>query len=92
MTNAKLRKPIVWIAAGIGLLGIGSGFAYWQSQRQWCVQFTSGGGQEVTYSRGCINPQRYKKWVITASAASTPVSLHPTLKILSQVDRLAPPG
>lgn len=93
MTKAKLGKPIALIAAGIGLLAIGSGFAYWHlSQRQWCVQFTSRGGQEVTYSRGCMNPQRYKKWVITASTANLPTSLYPAADTLSLLDRLTPPG
>lgn len=66
----KLRigiKPIVTVA-GIGLLIAGGTAAYWRfHQNQWCVRFTSSGGQEVTYSRGCINPQRYKRWVTTAS-------------------------
>jgi len=64
------RKILVAIAAGFGVLAVGSGVAYWHySQRQWCVQFTSGGGQEVTYSRGCLTPQqRYKKWTLTAGA------------------------
>jgi hypothetical protein len=71
MRQVKQRiKPIALVAAGVGLVAIGTGVAYWQfSQSQRCVQFTSGGGQEVTFSRGCINPQRYKKWVITAQAA-----------------------
>lgn len=54
-------KTIALVSTGVGLAAIGAGVAYWQfAQSQWCVQFTSGGGQEVTFSRGCINPQRYK--------------------------------
>ncbi len=59
------------IAAGASLLAAGAAFTYWHYlQRQWCVQFTSSGGQEVTYSRGCYNPERYKKWTTNALAPS----------------------
>jgi len=59
------------IAAGASLLAAGAAFTYWQYlQHQWCVQFTSSGGQEVTYSRGCYNPERYKKWTTNALAPS----------------------
>jgi len=62
-----LRKKLFVIAAGLGLLAAGSAVGYWQyRQHEWCVQFTSSGGQEVTYSRGCLNRQRYKKWTLTA--------------------------
>ena len=65
----KFSKKIIAIVAGAGLLAAGAAASYWQStQQQWCVRFTSSGSQEVTYSRGCASPQRYKKWVITASA------------------------
>jgi hypothetical protein len=64
----KDRKGLIAIAVGVNLLAAGIAFAYWQYlQRQWCVQFASSGGQEVTYSRGCYNPERYKKWTMTAS-------------------------
>ncbi len=67
MKMAKISKKLVVVAAGLGVLATGSAIAYWQySQREWCVQFTSSGGQEVTYSRGCLNRQRYKKWTLTA--------------------------
>jgi len=64
-----LRQKNVWgaIAATVGAIAITSALLYWHAkQRQWCVQFTSSGGQEVTYSRGCGNPQRYKTWTVTA--------------------------
>jgi hypothetical protein len=65
----KSKKRLIAIAIGLNLLAAGTAFAYWQYlQRQWCVQFASSGGQEVTYSRGCYNPERYKKWSVTASA------------------------
>ncbi|WP_421657798.1 hypothetical protein [Leptothermofonsia sp. ETS-13] len=67
MKSLNLTKKLIAIAAGISLLTAGTAFAYWQHlQRQWCVQFTSTGGQEVTYSRGCYSPKRYKKWTVTA--------------------------
>lgn len=56
------------LVGGAGLMAIGG--HYWQAQNyQWCVRFTSTGGQEVTFSRGCRNPQRYKQWVIMAALA-----------------------
>ncbi len=67
MKTLNLRRKLLAIATGIGILMAGSGYAYWRySQRQWCVQFTSSGNQEVTYSRGCSSPERYKKWSVTA--------------------------
>jgi protein-S-isoprenylcysteine O-methyltransferase Ste14 len=69
--SQKLNKKVIAVVAGVGLVSAGAALAYWQSmQQQWCVRFTSSGGQEVTYSRGCYSPQRYKKWVITASAVN----------------------
>ena len=63
-----IRKRHLAIAAGIGLLTAGSAVAYWRhSQRAWCVQFASNSGQEVTYSRGCLSPHRYKQWPLTVS-------------------------
>ncbi|UBF24494.1 hypothetical protein K9N68_22765 [Kovacikia minuta CCNUW1] len=63
-----MRKRLMAIAVGVGVLAAGAMFAYWYYlQQQWCVQFTANGGQEVTYSRGCYNPERYKKWTITAT-------------------------
>lgn len=66
MKRVKLQKrSIVLLIAGCSLAAAG-GIAYWKlSHPEGCVRFTAG-GQEVTYSRGCINPQRYKKWVITS--------------------------
>jgi hypothetical protein len=67
MKSLNLTKKLIAIAAGISLVAAGTAFVYWQHlQRQWCVQFTSSGGQEVTYSRGCYSPKRYKKWTVTA--------------------------
>jgi hypothetical protein len=69
--SQRINKKVIAVATGIGLVAAGVAFAYWQNvQQQWCVRFTSSGGQEVTYSRGCYSPQRYKKWVITASAVN----------------------
>jgi len=70
MKTFSLKQKLALAATGAGLLAIGSGWAYWQHrQQQWCVRFTSVGGQEVTYSRGCLpTQQRYKKWTLTASA------------------------
>jgi hypothetical protein len=60
------KKPIALAIGTFSLIGVGIGIAYWQSnQRQWCVQFASDTSQEVTYSRGCISPKRFKKWVTT---------------------------
>ena len=60
------RKAIAIVLGGAGLLAIG-GAAFWQLRPGGCTQVrASGGGQEVTYSRGCINPQRYRKWTVTA--------------------------
>lgn len=59
---------IVAITSTLVILSVGGGLAYWLlNQRQWCVQAVSNGGQEVTYSRGCLSPHRYKRWVRTAS-------------------------
>jgi hypothetical protein len=67
MKMSNVKRKLIFVAAGLGVLAAGIGIGYWQhSQHEWCVQFTSGGGQEVTYSRGCLNRQRYKKWTLTA--------------------------
>jgi hypothetical protein len=82
----KIRKPgikFAVIAGGFGVLAIGAAAAYWQLQeRQWCLRFTSNGGQEVTYSWGCHNPRRYKQWVVTAS--------NPNLSSLHRQQLMAP--
>lgn len=68
MKTRKLGIKLAAIVGGVGVLAIGSAAAYWQMQEsQWCLRFTSSGGQEVTYSWGCHNPRRYRQWVITAS-------------------------
>lgn len=68
MKNLKIGiKPIALIG-GITLLTIGAAIGYWfVFPQQSCTRVTTG-GQEVTYSRGCFKPQRYRKWVITAEA------------------------
>ncbi|XGV95096.1 MAG: hypothetical protein ACAF41_20405 [Leptolyngbya sp. BL-A-14] len=64
---SSVKKKLVLVAAGVSVLAAGTAVGYWwHSQREWCVQFTAAGGQEVTYSRGCMNHQRYKKWTLTA--------------------------
>ncbi|MBD2021271.1 hypothetical protein H6F43_13910 [Leptolyngbya sp. FACHB-36] len=74
MKTLRMRVKPIAITAGIGLLTVGGAIAYWQiSQPQGCVHLTSSGGQEVTFSRGCIYPQRYKKWAITALAEPSSV-------------------
>jgi hypothetical protein len=72
MKTPNLKKKWLLFVVGAGVLAAGTAVGYWQhSQREWCVQFTSGGGQEVTYSRGCLNRQRYKKWTLTAFRTET---------------------
>jgi cytochrome oxidase assembly protein ShyY1 len=67
LSNTKLK--LAAIATGIALLITGTAFLYWQvSRRYWCVRTISTGSQEVTYSVGCVHPQRYRQWSITASA------------------------
>ncbi|XHX76145.1 MAG: hypothetical protein RBJ76_17030 [Stenomitos frigidus ULC029] len=66
--TSNVKNKLILFATGLVVLAAGSAVGYWHhSQREWCVQFTAGGGQEVTYSRGCLNRQRYKKWTLTAS-------------------------
>lgn len=73
------------IAVGIGVAALG-GWAYWHLSRQhWCVKTMpiSGkavSGQEVVYSWGCLNPQRFRQWSVTATADST--IHHPGLIVL----------
>ncbi|MBF2029253.1 MAG: hypothetical protein IGS48_21250 [Oscillatoriales cyanobacterium C42_A2020_001] len=63
------------IATGIGIAALG-GFAYWYlSRQQWCVKTMpvtgrAVDGQEVVYSWGCLNPQRFRQWSVTATAES----------------------
>lgn len=72
MKTPNLKKKLMLIAVGVGVLAAGTAVGYWQhSQHEWCVQFTSAGGQEVTYSHGCLNHQRYKKWTLTAFRTET---------------------
>jgi hypothetical protein len=70
MQNKQSRPILTVILGGVSLLTLGAALAYWQTdQQKWCLRFTSAGDQEVTYSRGCYNPRRYKQWVITAAAS-----------------------
>lgn len=63
---SRLNRKVISIAlGGAGLLAIGAA-TYWQLRQGECTQVRANGGQEVTYSRGCINPQRYRKWTVTA--------------------------
>lgn len=67
LSNTKLKFAA--ITTGIALLITGTAFVYWQvNRRSWCVRTVSTGSQEVTYSWGCVYPQRYRQWSITASA------------------------
>ncbi|HEY9908245.1 MAG TPA: hypothetical protein V6D18_11655 [Thermosynechococcaceae cyanobacterium] len=60
------RKMIsIAVVGGVGLLAIGAA-TFWKLQQE-CTQVRASGGQEVTFSRGCINPQRYRRWTVTAS-------------------------
>jgi hypothetical protein len=59
------RKTLTIAVGGAGLLAIGAA-TYWHLQQGECTQVRASGGQEVTYSRGCLNPQRYRKWTVTA--------------------------
>jgi ABC-type enterochelin transport system permease subunit len=66
MKNVKLSKRSIALLVSGCSMAIAGATIYWQlSQPEACVRFTAG-GQEVTYSRGCINPQRYKRWVVTS--------------------------
>jgi hypothetical protein len=68
LKTSNVKNKLLLFVTGLVVLAAGSAVGYWHhSQREWCVQFTPGGGQEVTYSRGCLNRQRYKKWTLTAS-------------------------
>jgi hypothetical protein len=68
MNRNRLKTALLVLAAGTVCLLGGGAIAHWRfSQQQWCVQLTSSGGQEATYSRGCRNPHRYRRWVFMAS-------------------------
>ncbi len=74
LSNTKLKFAA--IVTGLALLITGTALIYWQlSRRSWCVRTVSTGSQEVTYSWGCVHPQRYRQWSITASAKSHQVNL-----------------
>jgi len=68
MKHLSRRKTLaIWVLGSVACVGFGLGYLYFQMNRQqWCVRFASDTSQEVTYSRGCISPNRYKKWVITS--------------------------
>lgn len=75
MDSSNTKLKFAAIATGVALLIMGVGFMYWQvSRRYWCVRTVSTGNQEVTYSWGCMHPQRYRQWSITASAEPRPSS------------------
>jgi hypothetical protein len=66
-TVNTVHKSIALVCLISGL-GVGGAIAYRSlNVSQDCVRLNTTGGQEVTYSRGCLHPQRYKKWVINAS-------------------------
>lgn len=68
MDSANTKLKLAAIATGIALLITGTAFMYWQaSRRYWCVRTVSISSQEVTYSWGCVHPQRYRQWSVTAS-------------------------
>lgn len=55
------------IAGGISVLAGGIAFAYWQFGRHpSCLRMVSGGNLEIIYSTGCVYPQHYRRWIITA--------------------------
>jgi hypothetical protein len=67
LSNTKLKFAAIVI--GTALLITGVAFMYWQvSRRPWCVRTVSISNQEVTYSWGCVYPQRYRQWSVTAAA------------------------
>ncbi len=67
MDSANTKLKLAAIATGITLLITGIAFMYWQvSRRYWCVRTVSISSQEVTYSWGCVHPQRYRQWSVTA--------------------------
>jgi hypothetical protein len=70
MESSNTKVKLVAIATGtvllIGSIGV---LLYWQiNRRAWCVRTVSISSQEVTYSWGCVHPQRFRQWSITASA------------------------
>jgi len=71
MEPATTKVKLAAIATGTALLLSGIGLViYWQvGRRSWCVRSVSTGSQEVTYSWGCVHPQRFRQWSITATAA-----------------------
>lgn len=55
------------IAGGISFLAGGAAFAYWQlGNHPSCLRMVSGGNLEIIYSTGCVYPQQYRRWIITA--------------------------
>jgi hypothetical protein len=72
MELSNSKRKLAAIATGTALLVTGIGlFIYWEiSRRSWCVRTVSISSQEVTYSWGCVHPQRFRQWSITASAES----------------------
>jgi len=55
------------IAGGISLLAGGAAFAYWRlGTHPACLRMVSGSNLESVYSTGCVYPQRYRRWTLTA--------------------------
>ncbi len=55
------------IAIGISLVAGGIAFACWQfGKHSSCLRMVSGGNLEIIYSTGCVYPQHYRRWIITA--------------------------
>jgi hypothetical protein len=55
------------IAGGISLLVGGVAFAYWQlGTHPSCLRMVSSSNLEIVYSTGCVYPQQYRRWIITA--------------------------
>jgi hypothetical protein len=90
MELANPKVKLAAIATGTVLLLTGLGlFLYWQvGRRAWCVRTVSISSHEVTYSWGCVHPQRYRQWSITASGtpAKPPSSALDAVSL--NVDRL----
>jgi len=55
------------IAIGISLVAGGIAFAYGQlGKHPSCLRMVSSGNLEIVYSTGCVYPQRYRRWTLTA--------------------------
>jgi hypothetical protein len=90
MMRFKLSAKSVAIAGGISVLAGGLAFAGWQfGKNQSCLRMVSAGSPEIIYSMGCVNPQRYRRWTITAQrqaaerTAILPGEVAPSKSLLS---------